>query len=271
MSHFSFSEQDLVFADAGYGTVSNYVSVREKNTDVLIRISPNHLVFYEQEGEKLDFLSFLEQEKKKGHSSFEKSCYLKQGKKYYWVRLIIGTLPKEKAILAQKRKKRIAQRKGSNIKKETLVYAGYVILITSLGVEYDREEILELYRHRWQMELLFKRIKQNFKIRTIRAGSEVYALTLIYLWLILWLITEKQVILMEQYLQQKRIHLEQISIWELSRACFSEIKIIVELSWGISMDTMDIFLLASYLATHKSRRKNQNRTYQNYVKDSLIA
>ena len=67
---------------------------------------------------------------------------------------------------------------------ETLLSAGWVMAITSLGAEYSGEEIMYLYRSRWQVELLFKRFKQNFSIQTIKADSAAYAETETLLWLI---------------------------------------------------------------------------------------
>lgn len=270
MKHFSFRENDLVLADAGYGTISNYLEIRKQQADALLRVSPNHITFQEKNGTKLDFVKLLKEIEESGDSSYEKSCFIKEGKTLHWVRIVVGKLPKEQAALSQKRKQRKAQKNGSKIKEETLLYAKYVILITSLGAEYDREEILELYRNRWQIELLFKRMKQNLRIHRIRAGSEAYAFTLIYLWLILWLITERNVIRAEQYFLEKENKLERISSWDLYRVFFSKIKIILELSWSLLISEKDYFSLFRYLSTHKARRKNQNRTYQNEIKGSLI-
>ena len=122
------------------------------------------------------------------------------------------------------------------------------------------------------MELLFKRIKQNFKIQTICAASEKYAFCLIYLWLIIWLLVERQVIQAERYLKEKEIGRERISQWDL--CCFYFIRTVelLKLSWSLFLDSKeDIFLMKHYLSTHRSRRKNQNNTFHSEVLDSLIA
>jgi IS4 transposase len=64
-------------------------------------------------------------------------------------------------------------------------------LAASLDSNYSAEDILEVYRLRWQIELLFKRIKQNLKIQSIRKGSENYALAMVYLRLIVRSIIEQ--------------------------------------------------------------------------------
>ena len=44
--------------------------------------------------------------------------------------------------------------------------------------EYTAKQVLVIYRSRWQIELLFKRIKQHFKVTKIRPSSEKYAKSL---------------------------------------------------------------------------------------------
>ena len=72
-----------------------------------------------------------------------------------------------------------------------------MVVITSLGAGYCGEEILHLYRSRWQVELLFKRFKQNFSVTSLKAGNKNYAETEVLLWLIIWAISERQLFLAE--------------------------------------------------------------------------
>lgn len=55
--------------------------------------------------------------------------------------------------------KSTASRKQNKITEDALFCAGWIVVITSLGIEYCGEEILHLYKSRWQVELLFKRLK----------------------------------------------------------------------------------------------------------------
>ncbi len=95
---------------------------------------------------------------------------------YSWWMLLLSAskMPEGQTEKARKRKKRTTLRKRQEITDDTLFCAGWVVVITSLGTEYCGEEILHLYRSRWQVELLFKRFKQNFSITTLKAGSKKY-------------------------------------------------------------------------------------------------
>ena len=158
------------------------------------------------------------------------------------------------------------------LKKETLFYGNYVILMTSLGVEYDREELLSLYRSRWQIELLFKRFKQNLKITTLQQGSEAYAEAMVLLWMLIWLITEKQVFLTKQFLKKKEEEQKQIvySCWEMCSLAFSQVKEILCMSWSLFIDLKNE-AFHRYFSPQKRHRSNQNQAFHIEVLPGLIA
>jgi len=61
---------------------------------------------------------------------------------------------------ARRRIARKAQQGGPKPKPETLQYAGYVMVFTTVPAShFSTAEVLEWYRVRWQIELVFKRLK----------------------------------------------------------------------------------------------------------------
>lgn len=269
---FSFQKEDIVLADAGYGKAGNYAYAMEQGCDVILRISPNHISFVDANGEKIDIYAQLKEAKKKKINTLEWSGFCVHEKKRYPVRLIAQELPKEQAEKNRKRKVRKAQKNQSVLKEETLFYGNYVILITSLGVEYDREEILYIYRSRWQIELLFKRFKQNLKITTLQQGSEAYAEATVLLWMLIWLITEKQVFLSKQFLEKKEEEQKQIvySNWEICQVAFCQIKEIVCMSWSLFVDVKNEAFLR-YFLPQKRHRNNQNQVFLTEILPGFIA
>lgn len=146
-----------------------------------------------------------------------------------------------------------------------------MVVITSLGVEYGQEEIVELYRVRWQIELLFKRWKQNLKIQTIRAGKEKYAQTLLYAWLIVWIRTEHQAIQMERYWYEKEEKGKRKGdLWKLSQYSFLKIKGLLELSWSLFAEEENE-AVKQYVIRKKRRRINQNEEFHRSILPSLIS
>ena len=67
----------------------------------------------------------------------------------------------EEAIeIAHRSLHRKASKKGKKLQPRTLEFARYVILFTSFpAADFPAAEVLEWYRVRWQVELVFKRFK----------------------------------------------------------------------------------------------------------------
>ena len=178
----------------------------------------------------------------------------------YLVRIIVGRIPKSKVKAAQKRKKSNAKKKQRNIQAETIQNSAFIFLVTSLTEEnYGVNAILELYRSRWQIELLFKCFKQLLKIKTIRIASPKYARAMIYLWLIIFLITERNLIkckLTLEYLQESPC----ISIWRIFKLSFIQINQILKLK--ILIDEFSFEHWTQLDAHKRGKRINQNENTQ---------
>lgn len=151
------------------------------------------------------------------------------------------------------------------------MYAGYIVVATSLGVEYSGEEILHLYRSRWQVELLFKRFKQSFSITRVKAGSTRYAETLVLLQLIIWIIAEHQAFEFERYLRENDENRNTVySIYENSRIAFIQIKTILCLEWSLFIDLADKEY-RRFLSQRNRWRSNQNEEFHTTVLSGLFA
>ena len=89
------------------------------------------------------------------------------------VRLIARKKPPEAAEAAVQRLRRRASRNQTETDPRSLVAAGYVVLATSLpGKDFPAEDVLAVYRLRWQIELAFKRLKSLMGIDAIRTRTE---------------------------------------------------------------------------------------------------
>ncbi|MCI6675552.1 MAG: transposase, partial [Clostridiales bacterium] len=232
----------------------------------------SHFSIFDADGEKISLYSFLEEAKRNKQATAEIFGFCLYQKKKYFVRVIAQELPKSQAAKAKKRKKRKAQKNQYQIKEETLFYANYVVLITSLGVEYGMEEILSLYQSRWQVELFFKRFKQHLSITTIRMGNPTYAEGMVLLWLIVWILVEKQVILAEQFLRENegKERAVRFSCWEKCRIVFLQTKEILCLSWSLFVDLKEN-AFHRFLSLRNRRRINQNEEFHTVILPGLIA
>jgi hypothetical protein len=85
----------------------------------------------------------------------------------------------------QRAMRREARKKGSPLYPTTLKAAGYIVIVTDLPPEeLTCMQVLELYRLRWQIELMFKRLKSILGFDRLRAKddnlSQTYLLTKIF-------------------------------------------------------------------------------------------
>jgi hypothetical protein len=84
------------------------------------------------------------------------------------LRLIIRRKTPEATEATRETLRREASRKQKVLDPRSLVAAEFVILATSLPVEgYPAEEVLAVYRLRWQIELAFKRLKSLLRMDRI--------------------------------------------------------------------------------------------------------
>jgi hypothetical protein len=106
--------------------------------------------------------------------------------------------PKAAKREGYRRRRKAVSRKavkgGSQVQAQTLVYAAWLLLITSLPApDWPLADVLTRYRARWQVELLFKRIKQLLRLHGL--PSAAYAANEAFLaWsLVVWALLDRQV------------------------------------------------------------------------------
>lgn len=80
----------------------------------------------------------------------------------------------EQTRKSQQKVRQIASRKGHELQPDTLEAAGYVVVLTTLP-DVPPARILELYRHRWQIELAFKRLKSLLHLGHLKKTDPVGA------------------------------------------------------------------------------------------------
>jgi hypothetical protein len=167
LTHFEVQPADIHIADSGYGYRVNLLHVVKAGGDVVLRIHPATCPLEEEDGQPFDVLAWLK--RRRGRLAEWQGWCRYRGVRLA-VRLIASKVPSKRAALARKRKRREAKKAGRRIRPATLLFAGFWLLLTTLPAqEWPATEIVRLYQARWQIELLFKRLKQLLRVRSIRA------------------------------------------------------------------------------------------------------
>ena len=101
-------------------------------------------------------------------------------------RVIVAPIPKEKLAKVAKRMKRRAQRSQRKVSDKTLEANQFLCLFCS-DDSLTAQEVVDLYRWRWQIELLFKRLKslQNLDEMAVKSPKLIPVYLLCHLLLTL--------------------------------------------------------------------------------------
>jgi DDE family transposase len=188
LAHFTLQHGDIAVADNGYGYRKHLAYARGKQADVVLRITLATFPLEDATGQPFDALSWLQQH----HGTLaEWHGFCRYNGQRLAVRLIASKLPPEKVRAAQKRKRRKAQKAGRKITPQTLLLAGWLVLITTLDRSWPATEVLRLYQARWQIELVFKRIKQLLRVADIRSKQPAQVEATVRALLIAWVLQEQ--------------------------------------------------------------------------------
>lgn len=150
---------DCIVGDRGYSTAQGIVYLADKGAYSLVRVNTASLGFLEPDKSSFDLLTAL-QKITQEHETKEWDVKVSDGNQLVTGRLCVIRKSQVAAELAMKKLKRGSSKRQTKLKVETLEYARYVILFTTLPPDkYPLDRVLQYYRFRWQIELVFKRLK----------------------------------------------------------------------------------------------------------------
>ena len=179
LNRFPIRKGDVVMADRYYAKRNQLAWLIEQEADAIIRASPNHFPVEQPSGEQSDLpFDWLKHLKKlKGYKPADWTVQFTHQGKSYQVR--VCAVRKTKA--AQKKALHAieveARKKNRKVRPETLEYAKYVMVVTTLPSELlNARAILEIYRSRWQVELAFKRLKSLLECGCVPKSDPATAL-----------------------------------------------------------------------------------------------
>lgn len=161
---------DIIVADAGYAHRKGLTQVFSAGAAAVVRTNWSNLPLSEPTGERFQLLTWLDGLGSTGLAEHAARVVTRQAS--YHVRLIAGRLSQKDADAARKRSRHQARKKKHRIDGRTLKAAAFILLVTSLPADsWTAEQILELYRLRWQVELHFKRLKTILHLDELRSQS----------------------------------------------------------------------------------------------------
>lgn len=189
LKNFTLTKGCLVIADRAYGTIKSIESCLAVEGDFIIRIKNKAFNIYDADGRKLIFTDWL---RTVGETAEELNIYIRNSEKKLIPLRICACKKTEAEITAENaRIKKMESKKQMKLSDETVFTHRYMFVITSLPAEISAAEILSCYRLRWQVELVFKRLKSLLQLGSIPTKTKEAGETWINGKILLSLLTEK--------------------------------------------------------------------------------
>jgi hypothetical protein len=152
---------EIRIGDRAYLQPDRMAAVLEAGADLVIRSGWKGARWLDADDAPLDLIKTLRQGRARGliDCPIWVGCKSKKAPALELRLIAVKKLPAA-AEAAKRTARKQARRGGHQISKATLVAAEWMILITSLKPDtFSANDILDLYRLRWRIELAFKRLK----------------------------------------------------------------------------------------------------------------
>jgi len=155
---FKVQPGDLFIGDRGYGVATGIAHVTNGGGNVLTRFCWQNLPLWVGRESKFDLLARLRG--LRGSKLGDWPVFVKHGKRQIAGRVCAVKKSRQLAEEARRQARRKAQKNGVEVMPKTVEAAGYFFVFTTVSAEaLNPSNVLEFYRGRWQVELVFKRLK----------------------------------------------------------------------------------------------------------------
>lgn len=190
-SQFPIARGEHLIGDRGYSYVRGVEHIAAHQGYVLVRLNPLSLPLFTPKGQRLPLLRRVATLRTAGQIGEWPAVV--HGDKQLVSGRFCALRKSEAAIkLAEKRLKRTASKKGREIQPQTWEYAKYVMVFSTFSPQwFSTGELVQWYRVRWQVELVFKRLKSLAALGHLPKSDDQSARAWLYGKLFVALLTEQ--------------------------------------------------------------------------------
>ena len=173
--NFDFESGEVVLADRGYSHRQGVAHLIEQGAQPLVRYSAHQFPVANREGQPLNVAAALS-DCQPGETRTLAAQFTAPNEQTYAVFIHAYRLSGKDAAAARRRCQKKGKKGNRNgpytPKQETLWLAEFVLVLTTVPPEVlSAVTILELYRCRWQVELVFKHFKSLLNVDELRARA----------------------------------------------------------------------------------------------------
>jgi len=173
--NFDIKENWLILADRIYGTLKGIESCLKAKANFILRLRYGAFKLYASDGKEINILDKIRGVSVDIATNIEVYAKL-PSLGFTKLRICAIKIPGDKLDKVNRRNKRRDSRKQLTTSAQALKMSSYVIVITALPDTISADEIIALYRLRWQVEIYFKRLKSimDFGNVPLRREDSIY-------------------------------------------------------------------------------------------------
>jgi len=154
---------ELILGDAIYGGLPGLLAMKQKGAAVLIRVNPVTFAAYGPGKRRFPLLQRVTRLTQAGKVREWKVWMRNSSGEEVAGRLCVIRKSEQAIRQAQRRLRRKESQKQTTLKLETFEFARYVMVFTTYE-QGSAAQVLQWYRLRWQIELVFKRLKSLLRL-----------------------------------------------------------------------------------------------------------
>ena len=254
LAHFALREGDLIVTDAGYPVPSSVEVTQQSKSYLLQRTTASHLHIEDEQGQTMSLKEQVRGQRADSLKEIKGWIRLPKSGERSQVRLLCYRLPEEQAKKARDRKAaKLRKKHGRKYNQELVWWASWVLLVTTTDkAMWSGQDLVYLYRARWQIELFFKRIKQCLHLHCLVLKDWERVSCVLHLNLIAWWLQEQEAKFLRELLTQVLLPMQGpinqirepedrdeeqeeqqwvISSWTLAHFCCEEVRTMLRGAW----------------------------------------
>lgn len=192
LAQYPLQAGDHVLADRGYCRAKDFHHAAAQGAVTLVRLNPSAMRLETETGKAFPLLTRLTGVTKTGQIREWPVQLPLDGAKAIPARLCLIRKSEAAIKIALKKLRREASKDQRTLSPETERYAQFVMVLTTFPAkDFPTKTVLEHYRFRWQVELLFKRFKQLAQLGHLPKSDDESSQAWLYGKLFVALLTEK--------------------------------------------------------------------------------
>lgn len=261
LTRWQFAPDEIILADRCYGVARSLGVLFGALASFVIRIGWQNLPVQDSQGQAFSISDWLRvQSADPSAPPAQVRVWVTTPQGRFPVRVMARAIPPEKAERNRQNLLAEAKRKHRQLDERSLLAAGFVMVVSNLPeTTWSASQILELYRFRWQIELVFKRLKSllffdHLQATTDPALAQTFLLTKILIALVLGEYQWRLALAHSESFQDPD---RPLSLWRLTQLTYEAFRQAMIGSLTSELIEKHWSQLGRYLCDEPRRRKSQ--------------